>query len=201
MVEVAIAEHRNLELEGEYNRLKQGRQADMLYILQLQQEVMPSSRSLPCTIPPHQVLLKIKKSRTTLDTLQTDLQTLKQTHEAIQQDLTSARDLLHLRSDELAQVNVQLQRTTYELGQVQEELRNFDRIRQISEDNLRKEIENHQCTKQMLEQERRELNAIIGEKEGLLRECREGLAGYERRVLSMNAHVSFSLFIYSLIRG
>lgn len=137
-------------------------------------------------------LIQIEESRATFNALQTDFQTLKHTHEAIQQDLTSARDALRLRSDELAAVNAQLQRTTYELGKAQEELRDLRQTCQTSEDNLRKEMENHQCTKQMLEQERRDLNAVIGEKESQLRKCQEGLVGYERRLLSMNAYVSLS---------
>lgn len=54
VIKVATAEHRTLELEGEYNTLKQGQQADMQLILRLKQEVCPFLRSLPLSISPHQ---------------------------------------------------------------------------------------------------------------------------------------------------
>ena len=96
-------------------------------------------------------------------------------------------------------MNARLQKTTYDLGTAQEALRDLRQIHQTSEDNLRKQMEDHQCTKQMLEQERRELNAIIEEKVIQLRKCQEGLAGYERRVLSMNAYVSVSFYLFVLV--
>ncbi len=83
-------------------------------------------------------------------------------------------------------MNPTLQERTGELSNA---LRDLDNVRQTLESRLKEEVENHQVTKQLLEQERRDLNAIIREREEQLRRCRDELANYGQLARLLNEQV------------
>ncbi len=66
---------------------------------------------------------------------------------------------------------------------------------------LKEELENHQVTKQLLEQERRDLNAIIWEREEQLRICRGELTkfGELARLLNEQVRVNRDLMSRALV--
>ncbi|KAI0091667.1 hypothetical protein BDY19DRAFT_991350 [Irpex rosettiformis] len=165
--QVTAAEANALRLEEEKKNLVQGRQTDVQRIVQLQRE--------------------LDESRASFSTLHAHFQTFKDAHDAVQLELSTTRDLLRQRSDELARVTAHLQTITFQLGSAQNDLRRLHESRQAMESDLHKEIEEHQVTKQMLEQERRDLNRIIQEREGQLRQCRGELLRYDRLTRLMGA--------------